>query len=166
MADEEKDETTKAHEKGNDVEIVEAHRKHPMSEGKHPGGRPRKYQSVEQLQAAIDSYFESTEKVTITGLALHMGFNSRQALSNYEGYSEEFHDAIKRAKSRVEMYYEEHLVESNAAGAIFALKNYGWSDKIQTIIEVAQPEDKRMTIDEMKAKIKRIEEAGDGINRE
>jgi hypothetical protein len=96
-------------EKGIDVEIVEAHRKHPMSEGKHPGGRPRKYQSVEQLQAAIDSYFESTEKVTITGLALHLGFNSRQALINYEGYEPEFHDAIKRAKSRVEAYYEEHL---------------------------------------------------------
>ena len=120
MANEKTDETTKALEKGNDVEVVEAHRKNLMSQEKHPGGRPRKYQSVEQLQTAIDSYFESTEKVTITGLALHLGFNSRQALSNYEGYSEEFHDAIKRAKSRVEMYYEEHLVESNAAGAIFA----------------------------------------------
>ena len=64
------------------------------------------------------------------------------------------------------MYYEEHLVESNAAGAIFALKNYGWSDKIQTIIEVAQPEDKRMTIPELKEWIKKIEDAGDGINRE
>jgi len=28
---------------------------------KHPGGRPRKYQTVEQLQAAIDCYFESTK---------------------------------------------------------------------------------------------------------
>ena len=107
-------------EKGNDVEIVEAHRKNWMSEEKHPGGRPRKYQSVEQLQAAIDSYFELTEKVTVTGLALHLGFNSRQALINYEVYSEEFHDAIKRAKLMVEAYYEERLVGSHAAGAIEA----------------------------------------------
>jgi len=28
----------------------------------------------------------------------------------------EFLDTIKRAKSRVEMYYEEHLVESNVVG--------------------------------------------------
>ena len=153
-------------EKGNDVEVVEAHRRNLMSEEKHPGGRPRKYQSVEQLQAAIDSYFESTEKVTITGLALHLGFNSRQALINYEGYSEEFHDAIKRAKSMVEVYYEERLVGGHAAGSIFALKNFGWSDKIQTIIEVAQPEDKRMTFEELKAHIQKVEDAGDGICRE
>ena len=38
------------------------------------GGRPRKYQTVEQLQSAVDSYFESTEKYTVTGLALHLGF--------------------------------------------------------------------------------------------
>ena len=150
-------------EKGNDVEVVEAHRKYLMSEEKHPGGRPRKYQSVEQLQSAIDSYFESTEKVTVTGLALHLGFNSRQALINYEGYSEEFHDAIKRAKLMVETYYEERLVGSHAAGAIFALKNFGWSDKLQTFIEVAQPDDKLETIDELKAWIKKVEDAGDGI---
>jgi hypothetical protein len=122
MADEEQNETIDALEKGNDVEVVEAHRKYLMSEEKHPGGRPRKYQSVEQLQAAIDSYFESTEKVIITGLALHLGFNSRQALINYEGYSEEFHDAIKRAKSRVEAHYEERLIDSHAAGVIRAYK--------------------------------------------
>lgn len=55
MADEEKDETMNDLEKGNDVEVVEAHRKYSMIEEKHPGGRPRKYQSVERLQAAIDS---------------------------------------------------------------------------------------------------------------
>jgi hypothetical protein len=148
------------------VEVVEAHRTNFMIEEKHPGGRPRKYQSVEQLQTAIDSYFESTEKVTVTGLTLHLGFNSRQDLINYEGYSEEFHDAIKRAKLRVEVYYEERLVGSHAAGPIFALKNFGWSDKLQTFIEVVQPEDKRITIDEMKARIKMIEDAGDGICRE
>jgi len=80
------DEIIEALEKGDDVEVVEAHRKNLMDEEKHPGGRPRKYQSVEQLQTAIDSYFESTEKLTVTGLALHLGFNSRQALVNNEGY--------------------------------------------------------------------------------
>ena len=97
---------------------------------KHPGGRPRKYESAEQMQVAIDAYFEDTEKTTICGLALFLGFVSRNSLLSYEGYSEEFFGTIKTAKSRVEAYYEGHLVESNAAGSIFALKNFGWKDKI------------------------------------
>ena len=92
-------------------------------------GRPRLYSTPEEMQIVIDTYFETTEKVTVTGLALHLGFNSRQSLLNYEGYSEEFLDTMKRAKSRVEAYYEEHLVGNNAAGSIFALKNFGWTDK-------------------------------------
>jgi hypothetical protein len=130
---------------------------------KHPGGRPRKYQSVEQLQSAIDSYFESTKKVTVTGLALHLGFNSRQSLINNEGYSEEFLDAIKRAKARVEMYYEEHLVESNAAGSIFALKNFGWRDK-QEFDHRVERVGETLTLEEMKKRIREADEAGTGID--
>ncbi len=96
---------------------------------KHAGGRPRKYESAEQMQVAIDAYFEDTEKTTICGLALFLGFVSRNSLLSYEGYSEEFFGTIKTAKSRVEAYYEGHLVESGAGGAIFALKNFGWKDK-------------------------------------
>ncbi len=131
---------------------------------KHPGGRPRKYQSVEQLQAAIDSYFESTEKVTVTGLALHLGLNSRQSLINNEGYSEEFLDAIKRAKLRVEMYYEEHLVESNAAGSIFALKNFGWRDKQEFDHRVEQVREP-LTIEELKKRMALYDKLNDGIDR-
>ena len=69
----------------------------------------------------------------------------RHSLINNEGYSEEFLDTIKRAKLRIEAYYEEYLVENHAAGAIFALKNFGWSDKHQTFIEMAQP-DKRQSL--------------------
>lgn len=131
---------------------------------KHPGGRPRKYQSVAQLQSAIDSYFESTKKVTVTGLALHLGFNSRQSLINNEGYSEEFLDAIKRAKTRVEMYYEEHLVENNAAGSIFALKNFGWRDKQDFDHRVERVDDQILTIEDMKKSIRASEKAGTGID--
>lgn len=130
---------------------------------KHPGGRPRKYQSVEQLQSAIDSYFESTKKFTITGLALHLGFAGRQALINNEGYSDEFKDAVKRAKSRVEAYYEEHLVESHAAGSIFALKNFGWTDKQEfdhRVEQVGEP----LTTEEIIKHMKAVQEAGTGID--
>jgi len=98
---------------------------------KHAGGRPRKYQTVAEMQAAIDAYVDETQigEMTVTGLALSLGFASRQALMNYEGYSEEFHDAIKRAKLRVENDYEKSLRKRGSAGEIFGLKNFGWSDK-------------------------------------
>lgn len=101
---------------------------------KNKGGRPRKYESVAEMQKAIDEYFNAGNKTTICGLALHLGFNSRQSLLNYEGYGEEFLDTIKHAKSRIEAYYEEHLTEPNVAGSIFALKNFGWKDKIEADI--------------------------------
>ncbi len=97
---------------------------------KHAGGRPRKYESPDQMQAGIDKYFDEAEKITICGLALALGFVSRNSLLDYEDYSEEFFRTIKRAKARVEQYYEEHLVANNAAGSIFALKNFGWQDKV------------------------------------
>ena len=98
---------------------------------KHAGGRPRKYQSVEEMQAAIESYFEMTpfDKITITGLALHLGFTSRADLINYEGYSAEFYYTIKTAKLFVENAYETDLRSKGGSGPIFALKNFDWSDK-------------------------------------
>ena len=130
---------------------------------KHPGGRPRKYQTVEQLQAAIDRYFESTEKYTVTGLALHLGFSSRQSLINYEGYSEEFFDAIKRAKLRVEVYYEERLVENNPAGAIFALKNFGWNDKREFDHKIERDDEVVLAVEDIKQRIAEIENAGTAL---
>lgn len=96
-------------------------------------GRPLKYETPEDLQKAIDSFFaECTEKEehpTITGMAYHLGFASRQALINYEE-REAFHDTIKKAKLRVENYLEQRLFGSAPAGTIFNLKNnFGWKDK-------------------------------------
>jgi hypothetical protein len=126
---------------------------------KHPGGRPPFFTSVEEMQKKIDMFFEEcdgkvfTDKdgnpmrnkdgkiirddrrpYTITGLALALGFTSRQALLNYEG-KEEFVDTIKRAKARVERYSEERLYDNHGSnGAKFALANNfkGWTEK-QTI---------------------------------
>ena len=91
-------------------------------------GQPPKYTSAIDMQKAIDDYFKTAEIVTITGLALHLGFNSRQSLINYQE-KDEFLDTIKRAKSRVEMAYEERLINRGNGGDIFALKNFGWVDK-------------------------------------
>lgn len=118
------------------------------------GGRPPFYDTVEQLQERIDGYWDYiqgeykdieeededgdlitrreftryAEHPTITGLALYLGFTSRQALLNYEA-KEEFVDAVKKAKTKIESAYEQALFGRNAAGPIFALKNFGWTDK-------------------------------------
>lgn len=98
-------------------------------------GRPPAFKTPEEMQVKIDAYFdrckEDKEPVTVTGLALALGFTSRQALINYEE-KPEFVDTVKRASLRVEQGYEKRLHGQNAAGAIFALKNFDWSDKTQT----------------------------------
>ena len=124
---------------------------------KNTGGRPPKYKSAAKMQEKIDAYFEEckgeyivvdghvlTDKngepvktkerpLTITGLALALGFSGRQALLNYEG-NPRFLDTIKRAKARIEQYAEERLFDKDGVnGAKFNLTNNfeGWSEKQQ-----------------------------------
>ena len=71
--------------------------------------------------------------LTITGLALALGFNSRQSLLNYQD-KEEFMDTIMRAKAKVEQYAEERLFDKEGSnGAKFSLANNfeGWKEKQQ-----------------------------------
>ena len=117
---------------------------------KHAGGRPRKYNSPEEMQVAIDDYFATTTKITICGLALHLGFVSRTSLINYAGYGEEFMNTIKAAKAKVEQYYEEHLIGTGAAGPIFALKNFKWSDKQEIDMDIKGEIDMSFDIDPTK----------------
>lgn len=95
------------------------------------GGRPLKFTSVEEMQKKIDDYFKTTkpEEVTITGLALHLG-TYRETLCQY-GKKDEFTDTIKRAKHRVALEYEKDLRRKGRSGDIFALKNFGWTDKTE-----------------------------------
>ena len=96
---------------------------------KHPGGRPRILDSVENAQMLIDEYFEGDGKKTICGLALALNFCDRQSLYDYRDRGDEFSGVIKKAMLRVENEYERNLHNNNAAGSIFALKNMKWSDK-------------------------------------
>lgn len=117
-------------------------------------GRPRIYDNVEELEKAIDEYFNIPEvintpsicsptetmptgrtvpnpKPTVTGLALALGFADKTTLYEYRD-RDEFSYSIKRALTRIELYHEEGLCENNVTGRIFALKNMGWKDKIET----------------------------------
>lgn len=68
------------------------------------------------------------ERPTITGLALFLGFESKQSMYDYEK-KESFAYPIKRARMMIEHAYEQNLHQDKPAGSIFALKNMGWVDK-------------------------------------
>lgn len=99
-------------------------------------GRPPKFRAVEELQEKIDAYFaecaENGEPLTITGLALALD-TTRDVLMDYqrkdEGEPDGFSNAMKKAKLRIEHAYELRNIGRGNAGDIFALKNFGWSDR-------------------------------------
>lgn len=94
-------------------------------------GRPKKFQSVKELQKKIDAYFvdceEYEEPVTLTGLCIWLD-TTRETLMDYQE-ADEFSDTIKKAKQRIENAYEKRLIKRGNAGDIFALKQFGWTDK-------------------------------------
>lgn len=110
--------------------------------------RKPKYESVEQIEELIEAYFESCKgeilrdedgrivfnqkdgtpvwvgrkPPTIPGLALALGFSSKQSLYNYKA-RKEFMDSISRAQTRVEQYTAERLFDRDSQrGAQFALE--------------------------------------------
>ena len=96
-------------------------------------GRPRLIKSPQEFDERVDTYIDwcraQDKPILLTGLILALGFNSKQAFYNYEDYPE-FVDSVKRAKLLIEMEYEQRLNTANSAtGPIFALKNFGWTDK-------------------------------------
>lgn len=98
----------------------------------HAGGRPPFFNNPEDLDVLVNKYFEETteEKRTITGLALALGFADKSSIYEYEK-KPEFSYSIKQARLRVENCYELSLRGRGNSGDIFALKNFGWTDKTE-----------------------------------
>ena len=97
-------------------------------------GRPCKFETVEQLQKAIDEYFdycdENNKPYTVSGLAYALD-TTRRTLLDYQE-NEEFSHTIKKAKAKIEQFNEELLYSKDVptVGVIFNLKNnYEWKDK-------------------------------------
>lgn len=92
-------------------------------------GRPRLWKDPIELSNLIAEYFNSTERPTLSGLAVFLEID-RQTLYNYKE-RDEFFDIIKKATAKVESIYEERAIyENNPTGVIFALKNMGWTDRV------------------------------------
>lgn len=92
-----------------------------------PTGSPF-FETPEAMQEAIDRFFEEEKSPTITGLALYLGFCDRHSFYDYEK-KDLFTHTIKKARARMVAYYEQKVVGNQAAGPIFMLKNFGYSDK-------------------------------------
>lgn len=107
------------------------------------------YKSPEEMQVKIDEYFKECEghplldddgkvmtdkfgypiivdskPLTVTGLALALGFTTRHSLLNYQARSKKYQEIIERAKLKIENYAEMRLYDKDGSnGAKFNLQN-------------------------------------------
>lgn len=107
-----------------------------------PGGRPPLYETADELETAVDFYFESLKRFdsvgnpiqprtpTVAGLAYFLGFHERRSLYAQDDRGEEFLRIRKRAVLFIEAFHEENLTEGkNVVGSIFWMKNHNWRDR-------------------------------------
>ena len=111
-------------------------------------GRKRYFKTPEDMQAAIDAYFEDckgeilkddqgniiynkygepvyidVKPLTVTGLALALGFTSLRALLDYQD-RKDFTAVVEKAKLKIENYAEMRLYDKDGwNGARFNLQN-------------------------------------------
>jgi hypothetical protein len=99
---------------------------------------PLKYKTVKKLEETIEEYFNKRKKekepITLSGLALALGCDIstiKDYASAKEGDSRyTFSLPIKKAYLKIQDFAEKKLYSGQVvAGVIFALKNFGWSDK-------------------------------------
>ena len=125
-----------------------------------PAGRPLKYKTVEELESAIEEYFNycdnrikqvhskegesyaiaDPEPYAMSGLAYALGID-RKTLLNYS-YKDDYSPLLKRARSRVEADVERRMLHKDTftPGLIFNAKNnFDWKDKTETDTTVHLP---------------------------
>lgn len=123
-----------------------------MNTNKAKGRRPL-YETPDELQAAVDKYFESCKGVpvydkhghpvvtrsgrqcytgetppTVSGLALFLGYKDRRTFTRQKYRNQDFCDVVETARSRIEEFYEAALYDAETfRGALFMLRmGFGW----------------------------------------
>lgn len=102
--------------------------------------RPPIFDTAKDFTAAADAYFEACkpkgdsdgDMPTVNGLCLALGM-TRKTLWAYAD-KPEFCDAVEKARARLEMAWERRLAGTACTGAIFWLKNQGWSDRTESVV--------------------------------
>lgn len=110
-----------------------------------PAGRPLKLEedfgTPEQVAAVVSQYFDSTpeNEWTVTGLARRIGLDldGLKLYAQGRGGRGEFSSVVKEAYCKVVESYEKDLRSNKPVGSIFALKNFGWSDRQDVNVELS-----------------------------
>lgn len=123
-----------------------------MKKSKKKSGRRPLYETPEQLQEAVDRYFESIKgkplfdkkgqpvtdrhgvqktdgkPPTMTGLSRFLGFKDRQTFTRQGNRSSVFNDVVSEARLRIEDFWEQALYNGDTyQGAVFMLTMcFGW----------------------------------------
>jgi hypothetical protein len=87
------------------------------------------FKTPKDVEMLFNDYFNATpkEEWTITGVCLHCHIHKD---TFYEYCKrDDYKDVFNRARLMVENAYELSLRKNGRAGDIFALKNFGWTDK-------------------------------------
>lgn len=101
----------------------------------NPSGRPPLYRDQDAIlfEEKVEQYFDGCKAEdrtpTLAGLALSLGFVSRQTLKEYEDTRPLFSDTVKRARLRIEADRSERLVEREKYTPGIAMdlaSNHGW----------------------------------------
>ncbi len=129
-----------------------------MADEVNLGGRPPIYESTQEsfdkVEELCKSFFEyikgeyhteeqeyekgkfkdvtitdrNPQPPTVTGLALHLGFESKDTLYSY-AKKDGFSYSIKKALTLIEQYHEIQVAYGDkCTGNIFVLKNFNWKD--------------------------------------
>lgn len=125
---------------------------------KNPVGKPRIFKTLQEMEEKISEYFDWCDNriksiynekqgtdiqfndpapYTMSGLARRLGMDRRTLIDYTE--RDEYLPAIKAARERVHEDVETRLMEKQATGAIFNLKNnFGWKDesKVETDLNI------------------------------
>lgn len=140
--------------------------------------KPYKFTNAAELEKKIEEYFnwciEKDRPFTMSGLAYALD-TDRSVLVQYSGvgslrydYSgidpvelEKIHNALQRAKKRVQVFAEENLYREKGQvnGVIFALKNnHNWKDQqeVTTVTKDAGPDLSNMTTEEIQELVNKL----------
>jgi hypothetical protein len=95
------------------------------------GVKGKRIVQIGRRKVEQEYWIREPEPATITGLALFLGFASRQSLEDYDKMGGEYSYLIKRAKNFVARGYEKLLHDGKPVGGIFALKVIDkWEEKV------------------------------------
>jgi hypothetical protein len=126
-------------DKNKNIENKETHA--DDAKGKHPGGRPPLWATVEDFEKATEGFFDWCETgdsivgpyiPDVEALTMYLK-TSRKVLSEYEK-KDKFSNAIKDIKDKIAFYKKQLAFQGKIPSAVFCFdfkNNHGYTDKTE-----------------------------------